>query len=176
MGSLVQLAVESLNPGVDVQGSTSSTDGGEAIDRGEVSTDIATLPESVSSHSSPPHFQLPRDSSENHTDWESETCLPVVDADLDRQLRSVPGWTPAPSAQPRILVFIGVTRLLGSHLLEIVLGSIPTVTKVIRIGVRNLPPSHTEARGSYSTQEISVFPVLGCHPLTHCLYSRLSMQ
>lgn len=147
-----------------------------AIDRGEVSTDIATPLESVSSHSSPPHFQLPTDSSQNHTDWESETCLPVVDADLDRQLRSVPGWSTAPSAQPRILVLTGVTGLLGSHLSEIVLSSLSTVTKVIRTGVRNLPPSYTEARGSYSTQEISVFPVLGCHPLTHCLYSQLSMQ
>lgn len=164
MGSLVQLAVESLNPGVDVQGSTSSTDGGEAIDRGEVSTDIATPPESVSSHSSPPRFQLRRDSSQNHSDWESETCPPAVDADLDRQLRSVPGWTPAPSAQPRILVLTGVTGLLGSHLLEIVLSSIPTVTKVICIGVRNLPPSHTDTRVIFYSGDLSV-PRLGLSPL-----------
>ncbi|KAK2613401.1 hypothetical protein N8I77_000319 [Diaporthe amygdali] len=160
MKSLVQLAVEGLQSDLTAQISTTSVDGGEVTEKSDSSSDVATPSESVSSHDSPSHCQLPRETAEAQVDWEAETCPPAVDPDLDRQLRSNPGWTPSPSARPRTLVLTGVTGLLGSHLLNYVLSSLPTVVNVICIGIRRLPAPHADTRVKFYSGDLSA-PRLG---------------
>ncbi|KAL1857502.1 Type I Iterative PKS [Diaporthe australafricana] len=160
MGSLVQLAVESLELDMAAQASTTSADGDEMVEQSEASSDITTPSESVSDHNSTSHSQLPKERAQVQVDWEAETCPPTIDADLDRQLRSIPGWTPSPSAEPRTLVLTGVSGLLGSHLLDYVLSSLPTVARVICIGVRRSPPPHADPRVKFYPGDLSA-PRLG---------------
>lgn len=160
MGSLVKLAMESLEPDVSVQGSMTSVDGGEVVDKSDLSTDTATPPESVSSHSSPSRGQMSTNNDKSEIDWEAETGPPTIDTKLDQELMSIPGWTPSPSAHPRTLVLTGVTGLLGSHLLDHVLRSISTISEVICIGIRRLPPTHKDTRVKFYSGDLSA-PRLG---------------
>ncbi|KAI1392107.1 putative polyketide synthase [Hypoxylon trugodes] len=164
MTNLVQHAVELLPQEALPQASVSNETNDAAQD--ESTSTSPTDPSANSTLESSTSALTTSDTSPVLIDWDAETAPPDTPDD-DNYSKVLSDLTQSQTAihPPQTIVLTGVTGFLGRHILQHVLQTTPTITKIICIAVRHLPeqpadPNADSNRITYFTGDLTL-PRLG---------------